>query len=71
MGRGSHGRPPLTGRRSGRGHSRSYVPLHVKHPEKYTCYVLDEPLLVGGGDRFAESGSGRSEQEKVRHPSKL
>ncbi|KAL3142675.1 hypothetical protein ABBQ38_002981 [Trebouxia sp. C0009 RCD-2024] len=62
---GSHRRPPLTGRRPGRGHSRSYVPLHVKHPEKYTCYVLDEPLLVGGGDRGADATSGKSEQEKA------
>lgn len=44
-------RPPLSGRRP--GHSRSRVPLHVQHPEKYTCYVLDEPLVVGGGDKAA------------------
>jgi len=22
---------------------------HVKHPERYTCYTLDEPLIIGGG----------------------
>ena len=27
----------------------SWVPDHVKNPHKYTCYVLDEPLVVGGG----------------------
>ncbi|KAI3438062.1 hypothetical protein D9Q98_000505 [Chlorella vulgaris] len=27
----------------------SHVPDHVKHPQKYTCYVLDEPVVVGGG----------------------
>ena len=29
--------------------SLSHVPDHVKNPAKYTCYVLDEPLVVGGG----------------------
>lgn len=61
--RGSHRRPPLSGGRSGHGHRRSQVPHHVKHPEKYTCYVLDEPLLVGGGDR--DSGSSNTDQEKA------
>ncbi|CAD7702670.1 unnamed protein product [Ostreobium quekettii] len=28
-------------------HPRSKVPDHVQHPEKYTCYTLEEPLLVG------------------------
>lgn len=54
----------MSGGRSGHGHRRSQVPHHVKHPEKYTCYVLDEPLLVGGGDR--DSGSSNTDQEKVR-----
>lgn len=65
MDRGSLRRPPLTDRRFGHGHSRSYVPHHVKHPEKYTCYVLDEPLLVGGGDSAADAGNGSLEQEKA------
>ncbi|KAL4452163.1 hypothetical protein ABPG75_007825 [Micractinium tetrahymenae] len=29
--------------------SLSTVPDHVVNPQKYTCYVLDEPLVVGGG----------------------
>lgn len=70
MDRGSLRRPPLTDRRFGHGHSRSYVPHHVKHPEKYTCYVLDEPLLVGGGDSAADAGNGSLEQEKVRRSSR-
>ncbi len=49
------------------GHSRSRVPLHVQHPEKYTCYVLDEPLVVGGGDKAAGLSS-QAELEKVRMP---
>lgn len=60
--KGRGGRPPLSGRRS--GHSRSRVPLHVQHPEKYTCYVLDEPLVVGGGDQAAGLSS-QAELEKA------
>lgn len=26
------------------------MPDHVKHPERYTAYVLDEPIVVGSGD---------------------
>ncbi|DBB16322.1 TPA: hypothetical protein ACH3X3_014628 [Trebouxia sp. C0006] len=64
QGRGGRppGRPPLSGRRP--GHSRSRVPLHVQHPEKYTCYVLDEPLVVGGGDKAAGLSS-QAELEKA------
>jgi len=58
----------LSGRRP--GHSRSRVPLHVQHPEKYTCYVLDEPLVVGGGDKAAGLSS-QAELEKVRMPAML
>jgi hypothetical protein len=31
------------------------VPDHVRHPERYTVYTLDEPLFVGqgGGDEAA------------------
>eukprot|EP00873_Tetraselmis_striata_P007120 jgi/Tetstr1/427384/TSEL_017548.t1 len=32
-----------------RGNRQRHVPDHVLHPEKYTCYTLDEPLTVGGG----------------------
>ena len=28
---------------------KSKVPDHVKNPQKYTCYVLDEPLIIGSG----------------------
>ncbi len=52
----------MSGRRPGRG--RSKVPLHVQHPEKYTCYVLEEPLVVGGGDKAAGLSS-QVELEKV------
>ncbi len=52
----------MSGRRP--GHSRSRVPLHVQHPEKYTCYVLDEPLVVGGGDKAAGLSS-LADLEKV------
>lgn len=41
--------------------SLSSVPDHVKHPDKYTCYVLDEPLVVGGG-----VGQLAGEQDNVR-----
>ena len=61
---GTHRRPPLGGRKPGSGPGRSRVPLHVQHPEKYTCYILDEPLLVGGGDK-ASGISSQAEQEKV------
>ena len=26
------------------------MPDHVKHPERYTAYVLDEPIVVGSGE---------------------
>ena len=42
------------------------MPDHVRHPDKYTCYVLDEPLVVGGGDKGANVDGGRTELEKVR-----
>lgn len=48
-----------------RGRS-SYVPDHVRHPEKYTCYTLDEPIIVGGGDDVATQGI--SEDSKPRIP---
>lgn len=39
----------------------SQVPDHVRHPERYTCYTLDQPIVVGGsvgqlaeGDEAAE-----------------
>lgn len=28
---------------------QAHVPDHVKNPHKYTCYTLDEPLVVGSG----------------------
>lgn len=28
----------------------SFVPDHVKHPDRYTAYVLDDPIVVGSGD---------------------
>ncbi|CAL8471507.1 g11049 [Coccomyxa elongata] len=46
--------------------NRSYVPDHVKNPHRYTCYTLDEPILVGGGDqgRTAADG-GQAEMERA------
>ena len=38
----------ITGRQS-----TSSVPEHVRRPDAFDCYVLDEPLVVGGGDRSA------------------
>ncbi len=32
---------------------RSYVPDYVRRPDAYTCYELEEPLVVGGGDVVA------------------
>ncbi|KAF6253062.1 hypothetical protein COO60DRAFT_1704001 [Scenedesmus sp. NREL 46B-D3] len=55
-GRGSGARSGRGGRgRSGRG---SFVPDHVRNPQKYTVYTLDEPLFVGqgGGDEAAADG---------------
>jgi hypothetical protein len=45
-----------------RGSSLSRVPDHVQHPEKYTCYVLDEPLVVGGGVGQLAAGSQRNQR---------
>lgn len=44
--RGFRQPPP---RRQQRGAGLSVVPDHVQHPERYTLYTLDEPLVVGGG----------------------
>ncbi|KAF8072366.1 hypothetical protein HT031_000025 [Scenedesmus sp. PABB004] len=47
-------RQPQQRQQRQRGRGRG-VPDHVAHPERYTVYVLDEPLLVGqgGGDDAA------------------
>ena len=34
------------------------MPDHVRNPARYTVYVLDEPLTVGGGGRGDGSGAG-------------
>jgi hypothetical protein len=48
-----------------RGIAQSRVPDHVQHPERYTLYTLDEPLVVGGG--VAQLGSESHKQmEQVR-----
>lgn len=49
----------------GRHQRRSTVPDHVRHPDKYTCYVLDEPLVVGGGERGSGTHGSRAELEQV------
>ena len=52
-------KPPLPARYpqgQRRGKDASFVPDHVRHPEKYTMYELEEPLVVGSGDfRAADS----------------
>ena len=44
------------------------MPDHVKHPERYTCYTLDEPLIIGGGlsgnGSRAKARGVRGENEK-------
>ena len=44
----------------------SYVPDHIKHPERYTTYVLEEPILVGGGNDGSQTAS-QTDQLRVRH----
>lgn len=57
------------GQRRQRGTGLSYVPDHVKNPHKYTCYVLEQPLVVGGGEQGgAGADRGRAEMERVRLP---
>lgn len=62
------GKAPHSGQ--GRTPRRSTVPDHVRNPDKYTCYVLDEPLTVGEGDKGVQSDGGRAELEKVIQPAK-
>ena len=40
---------------------RGFVPDHVRNPQRYTVYVLDEPLSVGGGE-------GRWQRGREREP---
>jgi hypothetical protein len=40
------------------------VPDHVAHPEKYTVYVLDEPVFVGQGDK-GRGGREDADNERV------
>ena len=51
--------------RGGRRAGRSYVPDHVRNPHKYTCYILDEPITVGGGDAGDVLGAGQPGLEQV------
>ncbi len=46
--------------------TKSYVADHVKNPQKYTCYTLDEPILVGGGDQGSAADGGQADMERVR-----
>ena len=41
------------------------MPHHVRFPDQYTAYTLDEPITVGGGD-WSSADSGSSEQLNVR-----
>lgn len=61
-------RPPAAPK-PGPGRSLSYVPDHVKNPQRYTCYVLDEPITVGGGDQgTATADGGQADMERVGSP---
>ena len=53
-------RAPSRRRARGARAGNSWVPDHVKHPERYTCYTLDEPLIIGG------SLSGNGSRAKAR-----
>ena len=63
-------RAPTRRRARGARAGNSWVPDHVKHPERYTCYTLDEPLIIGGGlsgnGSRAKARGVRGENEKVR-----
>lgn len=41
--------------------------LQVKHPERYTLYTLDEPLVVGGGLGQLGAESQAQLQQQVRN----
>ena len=45
--------------------SASWVPDHVRHPDRYTCYTLDEPLLIGGGGRSTGGGALKGARRKA------
>ena len=45
--------------------SASWVPDHVRHPDRYTCYTLDEPLLIGGGGRSTGGASLKGARRKA------
>ena len=53
-----------TRRRPQRSARGSYVPDHVRNPGKYTCYALDEPLIIGsgggGGDALDDAEQARA-----------
>lgn len=53
-------RPGRPASRTGR-QSTSTVPEHMQHPERFTVYELEEPLIVGGGDRSANPAPERSQ----------
>ena len=36
------------------------MPHHVRFPDQYTAYILDEPITVGSGD-WTSADNGRSE----------
>lgn len=53
-------RPPREQRR------RSFVPDHVRNPQRYTCYDLGESITVGGGDQGASAADGgQADMERV------
>lgn len=51
-------KPPLPprGKAIGRKKGLSFVPDHVKHPERYTAYILEEGIVVGSGDFGSADG---------------
>lgn len=55
-------------RRPQRGARGSYVPDHVRNPGKYTCYALDEPLIIGSGGGGGGDALGDAEQARAFCP---
>ena len=53
-------------RRPQRGARGSCVPDHVRNPGKYTCYALDEPLIIGSGGGGGGGGDALGTAEQAR-----
>jgi hypothetical protein len=53
---GTAGKSPV--RPPGEQRRRSFVPDHVRNPQRYTCYDLGESITVGGGHQGASTADG-------------